>query len=119
MIKDIKAKHPFDYLNNLKNCEYKYVLGHPEQLMCFLGCDELKDYFKFVVVDEAHCLLSWGKSKFHPAFLKLRTFRSFLLTAKFVALTATATKASKKEIAERLLMHHHVEVSSNPDRWVI
>ena len=53
-----------------------------------------------MVVDEAHCLLSWGNYKIRPAFLKLQTFRGFMLTAKFVALTAAATKASKKEIAE-------------------
>ena len=110
-------------LQKLKRREYHYLIGHPEQLTSvdfktFLDWPEIKNYFRYLVVDESHCLLSWGKSKFRPAFLKIRQLRAFLprKSVRFIAMTATATVEDKRDIAQLLDMKDHLEVGSNPDR---
>jgi superfamily II DNA helicase RecQ len=48
--------------------------------------------------------------------MRLGVLRAILPNAKFVALTATATAAAQKEIAEVLLMRDPVIVRQSPDR---
>ena len=67
-------------------------------------------------MDEAHCVLSWGKSAFRPAFLELGALRALLLKCKVLALTATATDTSQKEIAESLALREPLIVRESPDR---
>ena len=69
-----------------------------------------------VVVDECHCILSWGKSDFRPAFLKLNCLRSVLPKAKILALTATATDKALKEVQDALLMKNVTVVKASPNR---
>ena len=69
------------------------------------------------MVDEAHCVLSWGKSEFRPAFLKLASLRAMLPDARIVALTATATPAAQLEIGKELNMLKPVIVAISPDRY--
>ncbi len=54
-----------------------------------------------VVVDEAHCLLSWG-SQFRPEYLKLSKTIELLKPEKILGLTATASSKGQK-ILENLL----------------
>ena len=69
-----------------------------------------------IVVDEAHCVLSWGKSEFRPAFMEVCSLRASLPDAKMVALTATATSEAIAEISEALLMRQPSLVKASPDR---
>ena len=55
-----------------------------------------------LVVDEAHCVRTWG-DKFRVAFAKIGNIRSLLPTGvNVLALTATATKETYKIVCERL-----------------
>lgn len=99
---------------------FLYILGHPE----FITDDrflkgilrKVKASITHCVIDEAHCILSWGLSEFRPAFLKIATLRSTLHGVKFVALTATAARKSQLQIAEELRMINPLIISASPDR---
>ena len=62
-------------------------------------------------------MLSWGKSRFREAFLRLSLLRVIALSAKILALTATASMADVSEIREALHMGPDTRViSESPDR---
>ena len=72
-----------------------------------------------LVIDEAHCIISWGQSKFRPAFLQLGLLRAILNKAKILALTATATRKAEAEIISCLLMQGTNIIRESPDRFSI
>ncbi|EAT12894.1 RecQ family ATP-dependent DNA helicase [Bermanella marisrubri] len=53
-----------------------------------------------LVVDEAHCISEWGHN-FRPDYLKLPSYRKDLNIPLTLLLTATATKAVKRDMAEK------------------
>jgi len=55
------------------------------------------------VVDEAHCILKWGKS-FRPDYSKLEKIKKMYGTPQTIALTATANKREQVQIIENLGM---------------
>ncbi|WAR28235.1 YR290-like protein, partial [Mya arenaria] len=69
-----------------------------------------------IIVDEAHCILSWGASQFRPAFLKIGTLRVILPDAKILALTATATEEAQIFIMSNLSMSNVNIITESPDR---
>ncbi|KNC18888.1 hypothetical protein AC792_09215 [Arthrobacter sp. RIT-PI-e] len=67
-----------------------------------------------VVVDEAHCVSSWGHD-FRPDYLQLgHLIRD--LDVPTIALTATASHSTQREIIERLHLREPVEVIESFDR---
>ncbi len=52
-------------------------------------------------IDEAHCVAQWGHD-FRPDYLELSALHERWPTVPRIALTATATEATRKEIATRL-----------------
>ncbi len=67
------------------------------------------------VVDEAHCIASWGHG-FRPDYLLLGQVIEDLGRPTVVALTATAAPPVRREIRERLRMRDEVEVVRGFDR---
>ena len=69
-----------------------------------LHSDEYKKQLVAVVVDEAHCIKTWG-DKFRTSFSKIGELRSLIPTSvNILTLTATATLETYHIICERLSM---------------
>jgi RecQ family ATP-dependent DNA helicase len=60
---------------------------------------------RLLVIDEAHCVNQWGYD-FRPSYLALGSIVSSMRPAPVLALTATATPATRKEIVQRLGLSH-------------
>jgi ATP-dependent DNA helicase RecQ len=56
---------------------------------------------KLLVIDEAHCVSMWGHD-FRPSYLALKELADGLRPAPVLALTATATPATRRDIVQRL-----------------
>ena len=56
---------------------------------------------KQIVIDEAHCIAKWGQD-FRPEYSQLGFFRQVQPHIPILALTATATKQTQKEITKSL-----------------
>ncbi|MBT31481.1 MAG: DNA helicase RecQ [Thalassobius sp.] len=54
-----------------------------------------------VAIDEAHCVSIWGND-FRPEYMHLPALMKYFDDTPFIALTATADKATQKEIMEKL-----------------
>lgn len=99
--------------------EFTFLLGHPEHLTDELFLKQLslsQVVVSHVVVDEAHCVLSYGLSQFRPSYLRLKYLRCFAGGCKYLALTATASPNNAKLIAKELGMNGHDTVVLPPDR---
>ncbi|MWV60559.1 RecQ family ATP-dependent DNA helicase [Rathayibacter sp. VKM Ac-2754] len=81
-----------------------YVLLAPEQLAKEENVARLaKAGVSLLVVDEAHCVSSWGHD-FRPDYLRLADVRRELGDPPVLAMTATASGPVRDEIIERLRM---------------
>ncbi|MGW3283451.1 RecQ family ATP-dependent DNA helicase [Streptomyces sp. NPDC001002] len=70
---------------------------------------------RLLVVDEAHCVSSWGHD-FRPDYLRLRHARRRLGNPPVLALTANAAAPVRRDIADRLAMNDPVEIVAGFDR---
>lgn len=92
--------------NIIQNKKYRDMLQTPIY----------KEKLAAIVVDEAHCIKTWG-DKFRVAFAKLGDLRSVVPSeTNVMALTATATQKTFHVIKERLSMSDPVLVSMSPLR---
>ncbi len=66
-------------------------------------------------IDEAHCVSQWGHD-FRPDYLELSALRERWPTIPRIALTATATRATRAEIATRLSLDTARQFVSSFDR---
>ncbi|HEV7650379.1 MAG TPA: RecQ family ATP-dependent DNA helicase, partial [Actinophytocola sp.] len=66
-------------------------------------------------IDEAHCVAQWGHD-FRPDYLELSALHERWPTVPRIALTATATEATRKEIATRLNLTEARHFVSSFDR---
>nr|WP_258907713.1 ATP-dependent DNA helicase RecQ [Actinokineospora sp. UTMC 2448] len=94
----------------------EYVFLSPEQL----AKDDLVDALaelgvSLFVVDEAHCVSSWGHD-FRPDYLRLGPVLARLGHPRTVALTATAAPPVRQDITRRLGLRDHREVMASFDR---
>lgn len=95
-------------LGGLRRGEWELVYLAPEALD-----GSLRDFIQdcpigLVVVDEAHCISSWGHD-FRPAYRRLSGLRAQLGNLPILALTATATGKVTADIRKQLGMESPVE----------
>lgn len=94
----------------------EFVFLTPEQLAKDEVIDELLEAkVSLFVVDEAHCVSSWGHD-FRPDYLRLGEAVERLGHPTVIALTATASPPVRVDIVERLHMRDAVQVVKGFDR---
>lgn len=89
----------------LDNCVYgpvKFLYVSPERLQTELFRARVQRMtIALIAVDEAHCISQWGYD-FRPPYLKIAELRALLPDVPIIALTASATRAVKDDIIEKL-----------------
>ncbi|MCH7412896.1 DNA helicase RecQ [Belliella sp. R4-6] len=90
--------------SQIESGKIKLLYIAPERL--YKGDYPLIDFLKtvnlsLVAIDEAHCVSQWGHD-FRPEYLKIGELRKSFPQIPFVALTATADKLTRKDIADKL-----------------
>ncbi|CAL9457952.1 ATP-dependent DNA helicase RecQ [Actinosynnema sp. ALI-1.44] len=94
----------------------EYLFLAPEQLARDDVLDALgKLGVSLFVVDEAHCVSSWGHD-FRPDYLRLGQVVERLGHPRVIALTATAALPVREDIVTRLGLRDHREVIADFDR---
>ncbi|KAI1729407.1 DEAD/DEAH box helicase domain-containing protein [Ditylenchus destructor] len=96
---DLKQEHPklrILFITPETACKDK-------QLREIIGKLSERDLVKYFIVDEAHCVVKWGRA-FRPHYRRLSEMREFAPKATWVALTATANEIEEQEIINMLEM---------------
>ena len=98
-----------------------FVVDHPEQFLSKPVLEKLRAFQQSserpvcIVVDEAHCIVSWGP-QFRRVYYQLQELKAMFPNAVILAMTATATVRTRKEIQSQLGLKSPlvVEVSEIP-----
>ncbi len=92
----------------LDNCIYggfKFLYVSPERLKTEIFIERARQMnINMLAIDEAHCISQWGYD-FRPPYLEIAAFKNEIGIPRLIALTATATKEVKLDIAEKLEMN--------------
>ena len=80
--------------------EIKLIYVAPESLQ-YIDALFSSGKISLIAIDEAHCISSWGHD-FRPAYTQLGYLRNRYPSTPIIALTATADKATRKDICDQL-----------------
>jgi ATP-dependent DNA helicase RecQ len=94
----ISSEEQQELFNQLDKLKLLYVA--PESLSQLQGILN-EDVLSCIAVDEAHCISSWGHD-FRPSYKQLGFLKRTLPNIPIIALTATADKATRQDIADQL-----------------
>ena len=94
--------------------ELKLLYVAPESLSLLQNI--LTDEFvSCIAIDEAHCISSWGHD-FRPSYQQLGFLKKSLPNIPIIALTATADKATRKDILDQLSIPKATKFITSFDR---
>ncbi len=104
----------FEIINQLKSGNVKLLYLAPESLTIVETLlQEIQ--ISLIAIDEAHCISSWGHD-FRPAYTQLGFLKKRLPDTPIIALTATADKATREDIALQLNLNNPVRHIASFDR---
>lgn len=100
--------------DKIANNEIKLLYVAPESLQLLQNIIN-EDFISCVAIDEAHCISSWGHD-FRPSYQQLGFLKKLLPNTPIIALTATADKATRKDILDQLSIPNAKQFISSFDR---
>ncbi|MCB9196142.1 MAG: DNA helicase RecQ [Flavobacteriales bacterium] len=89
-----------EILEKIANKKLKLLYIAPESLQ-YIDHIINERHISMIAIDEAHCISSWGHD-FRPAYIQLGYLKERLPNTPILALTATADKATREDIANQL-----------------
>src|SRR5918993_5356196 len=96
--------------------EVKLLYVAPERFDFGTAAERLRDMgVSLLAIDEAHCISEWGHD-FRPSYLRMASVRERLGDPPTIALTATATKVVREDIARQLHLDDPTTVITGFDR---
>ncbi len=98
----LTSSQQYEIENQAINGQLKLVYASPEKLLT-------KNFYYFLqklnlnlfAIDEAHCISAWGHD-FRPEYTQLHYLKKSFPDVPLIALTATADKMTRKDIADQL-----------------
>jgi len=101
-------------IDRVLSADLKLLYVAPESLA---GLQNIlnETYISCVAIDEAHCISSWGHD-FRPSYQQLGFLKKTLPNTPFIALTATADKATRQDIVRQLRIENAQQFISSFDR---
>ena len=112
----LTASQVADRLNRAARGEIKLLYVAPERFDFGSSAERLREMgVSLLAVDEAHCISEWGHD-FRPSYLRMASVRERLGDQPTIALTATATKVVREDIARQLHLEDPTTVITGFDR---
>ncbi|NJW53275.1 DNA helicase RecQ [Salinimicrobium oceani] len=109
-----KEKEQQEIFSKIQKNEIKLLYVAPESLQ-FIDAVFSAGNISLIAIDEAHCISSWGHD-FRPAYTQLGYLKNRHPETPIIALTATADKATRKDICDQLNIPHAAQHLSSFDR---
>jgi ATP-dependent DNA helicase RecQ len=101
----LSGAEKYQVIARLESGELDLLYVAPERLMQSQTIELLgRARISLIAIDEAHCVSQWGHD-FRPEYLQLSALADTFPDVPRMALTATATPATRKEIVERLALN--------------
>ncbi|MBD5316381.1 MAG: DNA helicase RecQ [Bacteroides sp.] len=99
----------------MMHAKVKLVYISPERLMADMERWHAELPVTLFAIDEAHCISQWGHD-FRPVYTRLRALKERWPEVPVMALTATADRLTRDDIAEQLGLRNPVRFTASFDR---